>query len=427
MLASRDMRIKAEWHKLKKVMMHRPGTEIDYAMLSPRPFLFERPYKTRIAVEEHQELEMTLENNGVQVEILNDFILKKADSDDNFRKALEQKVLSLVRFYGNIESAEAAQLELEKNLSILDSSTLFKIMTLEPSIDLKLDVAEGLEYPTVYSNLPLANLYFMRDQQAVAPGGVLVGNMKRKQRMREPDITEFVLREAFKEQNLHRITGNGVFEGGDYMPANDFCMIGIGSRTNLDGALQALASGYLEYDEVAVVENPIYNFMERLPKDPMVNMHLDTYFNIAGDGIAVGSVELMKKAKVSIFPGKMEDELKPLMETNLYEYLKAKNFNFINLSVSEQLSYSSNFLTVADRRIVTVNVSNVLERLLKEHVFPGNVESEVIRDMEKKGKDNLFPSRKEIKELGIENIPVHLSELTGGYGGAHCMTAALER
>ena len=423
----RDMGIKAEWHKLKKVMMHRPGTEIDYAMLSPRPFLFERPYRTRMAVEEHQELERTLRENGIHVEILSDFIMKKADSDDTFRKALEQKVLSLVRFYGNIESAEAAQAELEKNLSILDSSTLFKIMTLEPAIDLKLDVAEGLEYPTVYSNLPLANLYFMRDQQAVAPGGVLVGNMKRKQRMREPEITEFVLREAFKEKNLHRITGNGIFEGGDYMPANDFCLIGIGSRTNLDGALQALSSGYLDYGEVAIVENPIYNFMENLPKDPMVNMHLDTYFNIAGDGIAVGSEELMKKAKVSVYPGKMEDELKPLLETTLYEYLKSRDFNFINLGVSEQLSYSSNFLTVANRRIVTVNVSNVLQRLLKEHVFPDNVEREVVKDMEKKGKENLFPNRKEIKDLGIENITVNLSELTGGYGGAHCMTAALER
>lgn len=423
----REMRIKAEWHKLKKVMMHRPGTEIDYAMLSPRPFLFERPFRTRVAIEEHQQLENTLRENGVQVEILSDFVMNRADNDEAFRKAFEQKVLSLVRFYGNIDSAEAAQAELEKNLSILDSSTLFKIMTLEPAIDLKLDVSEGLEYPTVYSNLPLANLYFMRDQQAVAPGGVLVGNMKRKQRMRESEITEFVLKEAFNEDNLYRITGNGIFEGGDYMPANDFCMIGIGSRTNLDGALQALASGYLEYDEVAIVENPIYDFMEGLPKDPMVNMHLDTYFNIAGDGIAVGSSELMKKAKVSIYPGKLEDEMKPLQETTLYDYLKSKDYNIIELGVSEQLSYSSNFLTLADRRIVTVNVSNVLNRLLTEHVFPDNVEKEVLKDMEKKGKDNLFPNRKEIKDLGIENIPVNLSELTGGYGGAHCMTAALER
>lgn len=421
------MRIKAEWHPLKKVMIHRPGTEIDYAMLSPRPFLFERPYRTRVAISEHEHLEDTLKENGVKVEVLSNFIMERADSDPEFREALEQKVLSLVRFYGNIESAEAAHSELEKNLSILDSSTLFKIMTLEPSIDLKLDVPEGLEYPTVYSNLPLANLYFMRDQQAVTPGGVIVGNMKRKQRMREPEITEFVWKEAEKEKSIYRITGNGIFEGGDFMPAGNFCLIGIGSRSNFDGAMQAISSGFLEYDEVGVVENPIYDFMEELPKDPMVNMHLDTYFNIAGDGIAVGAEELMKKAKISIFSGKDRESLKPMRETTLYEYLKNKDFNFINLGVSEQLSYSSNFLTLADKKIMTVNVSNVLERLLKERVFPDTVESEVVKDMNKRGKENLFPNRKEIHDLGIDNIPIKLSELTGGYGGAHCMTAALER
>lgn len=421
------MRVTAEWHSLKKVLIHRPGTEIDYAMLSPRPFLFERPYKTRVAIKEHESLENTLKENGVKVEVLSDFIMDSADNDPEFRKALENKVLSMVRYYGNIESAEAAQKELKRNLSILDSSTLAKIMTLEPSIDLKLDVAEGLEYPTVYSNLPLANLYFMRDQQAVTPGGVIIGNMKRKQRMKEPEITEFVLSEAMHEKNLHRITGNGVFEGGDFMPADKFCMIGIGSRTNFDGAMQAISSGFLDYDEVAIVENPLYDFMENLPKDPMVNMHLDTYFNIAGDGVAVGAEELMKKAKVSIYSGRKSEEVAPIEETTLYEYLKSKSFNFIKLGVAEQLSYSSNFLTLSDRKIVTVNVSSVLERLLSEHVFPKNVESEVKSDLNKRGKESLFPNRKEIRELGIDNIPVKLSELTGGYGGAHCMTAALER
>ena len=245
--------------------------------------------------------------------------------------------------------------------------------------------------------------------------------------MREPEITEFVLKEAMKESKLHRITGNGIFEGGDFMPADKFCLIGIGSRTNFDGAMQAMSSGYLEYDEVAIVENPIYDFMEDLPKDPMVNMHLDTYFNIAGDGIAVGSEELMKKAKVSIFSGRIREELEPVRETTLYQYLREKDFNFINLGVSEQLSYSSNFLTLSDRKIITVNVSNVLDRLLKEHVFPENVEREVVSDMNRIGKENLFPNRKEIKDLGIDKITVNLSELTGGYGGAHCMTAALER
>jgi arginine deiminase len=176
-----------------------------------------------------------------------------------------------------------------------------------------------------------------------------------------------------------------------------------------------------------VVENPIYDFMENSPKDPMVNMHLDTYFNLAGDGIAVGSPELMQKAKLTIYAGGKGNEGDILGKTTLYEFLKSHNYNFIPLSLSEQLAYSSNFLTISDRKIITVNVSSVLERLLKEHVFPDYVEKEVISDLNRRGKDSLFPHNEEIRNHGIDNLPVRLSELTGGYGGAHCMTAALER
>ena len=421
------MRIRAEWHSLKRVMMHRPGIEIDYAMLSPRPFLFERPYRTRIAVQEHENLENTLKENGVKVEILRDYVIQKADSDPIFRKSLEEKVMGIVRFYGTVISSKAARSEMEKNLRILDSSTLFTTITLEPSIDLKHEAGMQIEYPTVYSNLPLANLYFMRDQQAVTPNGVILGNMKRRQRMKEPEITGFVIKEAMGEKNIFSVKGDGIFEGGDFMPADKFCLIGIGSRTNMDGAMQAIKSGFLDYEEIGVVENPIYDFMENSPKDPMVNMHLDTYFNLAGEGVAVGSTELMQKARLTIYAGGKSDRGEILGRTTLYKYLKSHNYNFIHLGLSEQLAYSSNFLTISDRKIITVNVSSVLERLLREHVFPDYVEKEVVSDLNRRGKDSLFPHSNEMRDYGIDNIPVGLSELTGGYGGAHCMTAALER
>ena len=408
-------------------MLHRPGPEIDYAMLAPRPFLFERPFKSRIANQEHEGLERTLKDNGVNVRILKDVVVGTADASLEFRHELERKVIQTVSFFGNLKNSASALKELEKNVSFLDSATLFSTMTLEPSIDLKADTEGGSEYPTVYSNVPLANLYFMRDQQAVTPGGVIFGRMKRMQRMREPEITEFVFTKALKNQNSVKISGDGMFEGGDFMPVGEFALIGTGYRTNLNGALQSINSGFLDYDEVGVVENPIYDFMTGSPKDPMVNMHLDTYFNIAGDGIAVGSAELMKKARLRIYSGKGSDRGSELGESTLYEYLKAKGFNFVELGPAEQLSYSSNFLTLSSGKIVTVNVSNVQNRLLSEHVFPEYVEKVVIKDRDARGSENMFPKTKPVKDLGIDYIEVKLSELTGGYGGAHCMSAALLR
>lgn len=421
------MNIRSEWDPLKEVMMHRPETEIDYAMLAPKAFLFERPFRSRVASQEHEGLQLALKENGVRVRLLRDTVVDAADQHQGFRDELESKVLNTVRFFGNVDKSAAAMRELKKNISTLDSATLFSIMTLEPSIDLKSDNEPGSEYPTVYSNVPLANLYFMRDQQAVLPGGIIFGKMKRLQRMKEPEITEFVLKRALGLTKTANVVDNGIFEGGDFMPAGKFGLIGIGSRTNLDGAIQVLESGLLQYDEVGVVENPVYDFMETGPKDPMVNMHLDTYFNLAGDGVAVGSGELMRKARVTIYSSSGSGKFIRTETSNLYAYLKSKDFNFVELGIAEQLGYSSNFLTLKDRKIVTVNVQNVIDRLLKEHIFPENVEKQVKSQLNKLGKNDLFPNSRSVREMGIDHIEVKLSELTGGYGGAHCMTAALSR
>ena len=419
------MKIRSEWDPLKEVMMHRPGIEIDYAMLSPRPFLFERPFRTSVAIKEHISLQETLEQNGVKVRILKDEVVSKADENRAFRKALEDKIVNTVSFYGSVDSSSAAKEQLKKNIPLFDSSTLFYTLTLEPSIDLKKESGNSVEYPTVYSNIPLANLYFMRDQQAVSSGGVVVGNMKRRQRMKEPELTEFIFRKVLGQDSLVRISGDGLFEGGDFIPAGKFCLIGVGTRTNLEGAMQAMRSGLMDFDEVCVVENPVYDFMEE-DRDPMVNMHLDTFFNIAADGVAVTSVELCKKARVTIF-GRTGNEYIKERESTLYEYLMEKSFNFVDLSIAEQMSYSSNFLTLRNGTIVAVNAPVVLKKLLSIGVFPENLQNAIKQELASVNEKDLFPFSKRVRETGIESIVVNLNELTGGYGGAHCMTAALKR
>ena len=113
--------------------------------------------------------------------------------------------------------------------------------------------------------------------------------------------------------------------------------------------------------------------------------------------------------------------------SNLYEYMRGKGYNFINLRLSEQMGYSSNFLTVSDRKILAVNVKQVIRKLLDENVFSRKLADMVRSDLAKKDSEKLFPERKDIMDLGLDCITLELSELTGGYGGAHCMTAALNR
>ncbi|MDS0257535.1 arginine deiminase [Thermoplasmatales archaeon AK] len=417
------MRIRSEWDTLREVMIHRPGIEIDYAMLAPKPFLFERPFNTERARQEHIVLEERLKENGVRVRLLRESIIKRADRDSNFRKLLEEKVLNQVKFFGELTHTSKAMEEFRRNISLLDASTLVNTLILEPSIDLRMEVENKLEYPRIYSNVPLANLYFMRDQQAVGPNGIVIGNMKRSQRIRETEITEFVMRNIVGETNITKVSPTSNLEGGDFMPSGSFAIIGKGARTNDTGTRELMSSAAMDFDEYCVVSNPRYQFLEE-NFDPMINMHLDTYFNIAGNGLAVGSVELMKNAKAEIYSDGSE---RPLTVTNLYSYITEKGFSIIDLSVAEQLSYASNFLTISDRKIISVNTPRVLRLLLNQHVFPKKLEDVVIKQMNTKGEGRLFPSESVCSEFGIDNTELDLRELTGGYGGAHCMTAALVR
>ncbi|MCL4342488.1 MAG: arginine deiminase family protein [Candidatus Thermoplasmatota archaeon] len=419
------MAISAEWEKLTKVMIHRPGLEIEYAMLSPRSFLFERPFNTARARKEHDGLAETLRSEGVDVMHLRDTYIKLADSRKSFRRALEEKVIDNVMFFGEVTDVAKARKEFARNASDLDSSTLFEILTLEPSLDLRKSTDGGISYPTVYSNIPLANLYFMRDQQAVMPAGMVIGNMKSPQRKKEIEITSFLFEKGLNLEGIFAINGEGTLEGGDFIPAGDYALFGTGNRTNISGVMQAMNSGLLQFDTIYAVENPVYKFMEPSP-DPMVNMHLDTYINFPSSSAVVTSAELCRNAVVQVFH-RNGDLYERAGSEKLIDVIRERDLNIIDLSVAEQLSYASNFLTLRDGRILAIDTGKVISRLLERDAFRGKTLDAVKDAYNRSGGKNMFPSGKDLREHGIDQVTLDLQELTGGYGGAHCMTASIER
>ena len=421
------MWVNAEFDTLREVIMHRPGPEIEYAMLAPKQFLFERPFRSREALKEHEALEAILKENGVKVSILKDLVIDTADSDEMFRKALEQKVGETVRYYGSMETASEMKKELEKNLGILDSSTLFNTLILEPSLDIKKINQSDPGYPTIYSNLPLANLYFMRDQQAVSRNGIIIGNMRMSQRARETELTEFIFSNKYGKTNIKKISGHSKFEGGDYIPVGEFGLIGIGPRTNIGGAIDFMNSGISSHDEILILENPLYDFMTDGDRGSMVNMHLDTYFNIASDSVAIGSVRLCKRANGKVYQRVSGGGYEEGRSTTLYDYMKERHFEFIDLNVSEQISYSSNFLTLSNGKILCINSNLVLNKLLKNNFIGNQVLNIVKKEQSSSNDGNMFPDRKIMENFGVDYITADLSELTGGYGGAHCMTSSVRR
>ena len=417
------MFVRSEWENLREVIMHRPGTEIDYAMISPRAFLFERPFNKTKALAEHETLENVMKENGAKVTNLREIVVNRCNADSNFRKELEERIEQEVQFYGDISEVEKLKSDFHRNLPFMDADTLFNISILVPSIDIRVDRENHMSYPKIFSNIPLTNLYFMRDQQAVSSNGAILGRMKLPQRKLEPEITGFIMKNVLGNDHLRRVEENSYFEGGDYIPCGDFGLIGTGPRTDIQGAMSAMNSGMMAHDEILVVENPKYPFMVN---DLLNNMHLDTYFNIAGNGTAIGSARLAKAAKGKLYH-RAGDGYEFSENIALNDYMIRKGYNIMDISPIEQLCYSSNFLTLKDNKIICIDSFSVLKKLERNGVITEKIKEEAGAKAIQLQSGEMFPSKNMMNEFGLDFIKINLEEITGGYGGAHCMTYALHR
>ncbi|MGH9919826.1 MAG: arginine deiminase family protein, partial [Nitrososphaerales archaeon] len=196
------------------------------------------------------------------------------------------------------------------------------------------------------------------------------------------------------------------------------------------------ASG-VGFDEVAVVHQASHPLIPGDQPDPMINMHLDTYLNIAGKGIAVGCVPLLKRAEVELYKRSSKGGYtRQSGNPNIYDFLVGRGFTVVPITTLEQMCYASNFLCLGDRRIMAVEVEKVADKVLRNleyqaKLFPHRY-SKLFQEARKeraqlKESGQFFPHKKEFNDLGVEATPLLLQEITGGYGGAHCMTCVLSR
>jgi arginine deiminase (EC 3.5.3.6) len=284
--------VRAEWDPLKTVVIHRPGIEMFFGLLEPFASLYERAFSRYGARAEHRRMEEMLRQEfGVRVIVLKEAILTAADRNPEVRERLIEAARTVLSFAGDAREARLARREFEKNAEILDSGHFFNILLLQPCVDLHAGEGTRMVQVHITQRQPLTNLYFMRDQQAVTDQGIVLSRMSKPQRNGEVILTEF-LWSALGLDIAHRTRDPATFEGGDFIPLEDFAVVGMGDRTNRPGVDQLLADGF-GFDEVGVVHQPTYPLIPERIYDPMVNMHLDTYFNVAsrGGGCRFGSAD----------------------------------------------------------------------------------------------------------------------------------------
>jgi arginine deiminase len=423
-------RARAEWHPLRRVVVRPPRIEGFFGLLEPYAALYERVFSLRRARREHAELVETLRGHfGVRVQNLDDMLVEAAGRHRAVAEELLARAVRAVGFRG--PGAVRAAREFAETARRLDREQLFETLVLSPEI--RFVRHRGARSVASYTTLrePLTNLFFLRDQQAVTDRGIVLGRPAKPQRRAEAELTGFVWR-ATGEKPIGRVE-RGTFEGGDFLPAGEFALLGTGDRTNATGVHELLAMG-MGFEEVGVVHQPRHPLLDRA--DPMVNMHLDTYLNFPGDGIAVGHREMLERARVDVY---LRDRgaYQRHRTTRLLPYLeKDHGFRVVGISTLEQLCYASNFLTVRDRTIVVPDVARnaggVLANLRRvAERQPSRYHRLFLRATkefsELRSDGAFFPNGPEARDLGLDAVEVPLENLTGAFGGAHCLTAPLER
>ena len=415
---------RAEWETLRHILVHEPGIEVFFALLDPGAHLYERFFNHHEARWEHRQLCDLLHNSfGVRVHHLKTTLMEEAAEPGPVRDRLVALAeLRLGRGGGDTDNAAGGRPVVP--LRERDPEHLFRIAVLNP-------VPGRGKGGRVRLENPLPNLYFMRDQQAATDRGICMARMATPERAEEPGITSLGLA-ALGIEPAHRVS-RGRFEGGDFLPAGEFALVGCGSRTNPEG-VQDLLGGGIGTGEVAVVREPRHPLITG--RDHMVNMHLDTYLNFPKEGVAVGSPDLLREAKVTVYRRSGEGYGRAGPGGNLIEYLAGKGFELIALTTLEQLCYSTNFLCVRDGACVSPDAGalapTVLRRLgERARTHPGRYErllSQAEHDyQELKTDSEFFPHKREVYAHGLEMTTLLLTNATGGYGGAHCMTCVLAR
>ena len=205
-----------------------PGSRCSSASSSRYSFLYERAFSIDEAVYEHSALEHALVDAGVTVLLLKQFALEVGTRHPEVLEQFRREAQRLVRFSGPKSMVERSRAALKRNLSTFDVETLLDILVLRPSIRLERHPGSRAILPRVELDGPLANLYFLRDQQALTGRGFVLGRMSKPPRRPEPGLTGLLLRSAGATL-AGEVRSPGTFEGGDFLPLGTFALIGTGT------------------------------------------------------------------------------------------------------------------------------------------------------------------------------------------------------
>ena len=400
--------VKSEIGPLKKVLLQRPGRELEH--LSPdtmEQLLFDDiPYLYR-AQQEHDEFAALLRSCGAEVVYLETLTAEVLASD----KALQQQFIADA-------IAQAGNYALGYREPLLEY-----LQAIRDPLRLVQQTMEGVTYREVFptqggqlSDLastgarflmpPIPNLYFTRDPFACIGDGISLNHMYSATRNRETLYGKYILTYhpdfAGQVPLYYGPEEHFSIEGGDIINLSDTVLaVGISQRTQPE-AIERLASSIFGRKESTI--DTVLAF--KIPRT-RAYMHLDTVFTQVDVDKFTVHPGILDRLTVYELTGKHEKQLtvrrlERSLEDILAEYLKLDRVQLIRCGGEseiaadrEQWSDGSNTLCVSPGTVIVYDRNYVTNQILEDN--------------------------------GIRILKLSSSELSRGRGGPRCMSMPLLR
>ena len=395
----------SEIGKLRKVLLHRIGTEVDG--LVPNNFerlLFDDIPYLKVAQQEHDTFAETLKQNGVEVVYYTEEVAK-ALSDPDIKNKFVDEMLSGINFTSMFvrEAVTSYLREMEPPdlvNKVIAGVRKEDITEYEPKT-----LAEKIDAAYPFFTDPMPNMYFTRDQGACVGNGVSVHHMSTATRRRESLLLKYIYEynKDFAPEGTelwYRYDGPYSIEGGDVLVlSSKIAALGLSERTTAEG-IETFARNLLTRSDFQKVL--VFN----IPK-MRTFMHLDTVFTMVDyDKFTIHSeiegplqlFELTLGAKGDIKVSSMTDDLSVVLAKELglpsVKLIRCGGDDAV-AAQREQWNDGSNTLCIAPAKVITYERNYVTNDLLDQY--------------------------------GVEVLTVPSSELSRGRGGPRCMSCPVRR
>ena len=400
--------VKSEIGKLKKVMLHRPGQELEHLVPEDlERLLFDDIPYLKTAKIEHDMFAEIMRGQGVEVVYLEDLtaeVLKNLEKKEQFVREFIAE--------GGASAAKVRDQLYDYLMNIADEKelvlkTMSGIRASELNVKMSCPLVSLVKKESQFLLDPIPNLYFTRDPFACIGNGVSLNRMYSRTRRRETLYGKYILKYhpdfAGKVPFYYDRTMDFAIEGGDILNlSNKVIAIGISQRTTPE-AIELLAQNIFA-DETSEIETIIALDI------PSVRafMHLDTVCTQVDHDKFTIHPGIMQTLRIfEIKPGDQKGQLKvtesdAMLSDILAKYLELDKVTLIKCggkdriaSEREQWNDGSNTLCIEPGKVVVYDRNYVTNDILRQH--------------------------------GIEVLEMASSELSRGRGGPRCMSMPLER